>query len=376
VLEGLRQARGEWVLVMDGDLQHPPEAAGALARIAMRHSVDVVVGTRYAGAGSAGEGFDTGRALGSSGATRLAKTLFPRRLSTISDPMSGFFVFRRDAIDPERLNPVGFKILLEILVRHPAARVAEMTYDMATRESGQSKATFREATTYLRHLARLRRDRLRGQLREAPRTRAERLRQLVRMFCFGLVGLSGIGVNTAVLWCFHEVLGLNHLLGAALATQASTTWNFLLTDGLVFRRHRAGTAAGRAARFFAMNNLLLLARLPVLQVLVWAGLNVLVANALTLAMLFLVRFLVSDRVIYQRREQSGRDPVRLLVEQEAAPVPAVSRKRSSYLTYRYDVAGAVTIGSQILLPELEFFRAQWVADERSPCRSPAGTCRS
>lgn len=364
VMEGLRQARGQWILVMDGDLQHPPEAAGALARTAMRHSVDIVVGTRYAGAGSADEGFDAGRALGSSGATRLAKTLFPRRLSTISDPMSGFFVFRRDAVDPRRLHPVGFKILLEILVRHPAARVAEMTYDMATRESGRSKATVGEATTYLRHLARLRRDRLRGQLREAPRTRAERLRQLGRMVSFGLVGLSGIGVNTAVLWCLYEVLGLNHLLGAALATQASTTWNFLLTDGLVFRRHRAGTAAGRAARFFAMNNLLLIARLPVLQVLVWAGVGVLAANALTLAMLFLVRFLVSDRVIYQRREPSGRDPVRLLVEQDtAAPVPAASRKRSTYLTYRYDVAGTVTIGSQILLPELEFFRAQWVPDD-------------
>lgn len=363
VIEGLRQARGEWVLVMDGDLQHPPEAAGALARIAMRHSVDIVVGTRYAGTGSADAGLDAGRGLGSSGATRLAKALFPRRLSTISDPMSGFFVFRRDAVDPDRLNPVGFKILLEILVRHPAARVAEMTYEMATREGGRSKATVGEATTYLRHLARLRRDRLKGQLREAPTTPRERLRQLGRMFSFGLVGLSGMAVNTAVLWFFYETLGLNHLLGAALATQASTTWNFLLTDGLVFRRHRHGTASGRAARFFAMNNLLLLARLPVLQVLVWAGMNVLVANALTLAALFLVRFLVSDRVIYQRRDKEVRDPVRLLVEQDSAAPAPVSRKRSTYLTYRYDIAGTVTIGSQILLPELEFFRAQWVADD-------------
>lgn len=364
VIEGVRHARGDWVLVMDGDLQHPPETAGALARTAMRHSVDIVIGTRYTGGGSTGDGLDAARGVGSSGATRMAKTLFPRRLATVSDPMSGFFAVRRDAIDIDRLNPIGFKILLEILVRHPGARVAEMTYEMAPREAGRSKAAMREAITYVRHLGRLRRDRLKGQLRAAPVTRAGRIRQLARMFSFGLVGLSGIGVNTGVLWFLYEVLGLNHLVGAALATQASTTWNFVLTDSLVFRRQRQGTATGRAVRFFAMNNLLLLARLPFLQVLIWAGINVLVANVLTLVALFLVRFLLSDRVIYQRREQAVRDPIRLLVEHDtAAPAQVASRKRSTYLTYRYDVAGTVTIGSQILLPELEFFRAQWVDDD-------------
>jgi putative flippase GtrA len=184
------------------------------------------------------------------------------------------------------------------------------------------------------------------------------------MFSFGLIGLSGIAVNTATLWVLYDVLGLHHLLGAALATQASTAWNFVLTDSLVYRRQRHGARSGRAARFFVMNNLLLLARLPFLQILVSAGVDVLVANVVTLVALFLVRFLLSDRVIYQRREQNGRDPVRLLVEHDiAAPVPAVSSKRSNYLTYRYDVAGTVTIGSQILLPELEFFRAQWVDDD-------------
>lgn len=363
VIDGVRQARGGWILVMDGDLQHPPESAGALARTAMRHSVDVVIGTRYLGSGSVGDGLDAARGVGSSGATRLAKWIFPRRLATVSDPMSGFFAFRRTAIDVDRLNPVGFKILLEILVRHPGARVAEMTYEMAPRHAGKSKAAFREAVTYLRHLARLRRDRLKGQLRAAPATASDRLRQFGRMLSFGLVGLSGIGVNTAVLWFVYEVLGLNHLFGAAVATQASTAWNFLLTDGLVFRRHRYGSRTGRAARFFAMNNLLLLARLPFLQALVWGGMNVLVANVLTLVALFLVRFLVSDRVIYQRRE-AGRDPIKLLVENDtAAPATQLSRKRSTYLTYRYDVAGTVTIGSQIMLPELEFFRAQWVDDD-------------
>jgi putative flippase GtrA len=364
VVAAAREAIGDWIVVMDGDLQHPPETAAALAAMAVRHDTDIVVGTRYAGVGSR-EGLNgTGRVLTSSAASRLAKTLFPRRLATVTDPMSGLFAFRRSAVDLDRLNPVGFKILLELLVRHPAARVAEVVYQFGPRQGGASKASLREGILFVRHLARLRRERLVGQLRQRPSSRHERARELSRMVAFGLVGLSGIVVNTAGLWVFHHVLGLQHLLAAAMATQLSTTWNFTLVELLVYRRRGNGTVKGRAARFFLMNNALLLARLPVLELLVRAGMDVLAANAVTLVLLFLLRFLVSDRVIYGSGGQDkGRDPVRVLVDLGAPAVGPVSgRKRSSYLTYRYDVTGVVTIGSQIPLPELDFFRAQWVSD--------------
>ncbi|MEU6257891.1 glycosyltransferase [Streptomyces sp. NPDC047043] len=352
VVAGIRAARGTWVLVMDADLQHPPQAAALLARTAMREGVDIAVGTRYAGAGQSEGLAGAGRQATSSSATRLVKAAFPRRLATVSDPLSGLFAFRRDAIDTERLRPVGFKILLEILVRHPTARVAEVAYSFAPREAGRSKASVREGLAFVRHVARLRRGVAGGQ------------RQLMRMVAFGLVGLSGVAVNTAALWLFFDVLGMHHLVGAALATQFSTAWNFLLTDAAVYRHgQRKGTWYGRAGRFFAMNNLLLIARLPLLQWLVLAGAGVLTANALTLVLLFLLRFLVSDRMIYSGGEKKvrRRDPVKMLVDTDAPAAP-VSRKRSVYLPYRYDVAGTVTIGSQIRLPELEFFRAQWVPD--------------
>jgi putative flippase GtrA len=279
--------------------------------------------------------------------------------------MSGLFAFRRSAVALDRLDPIGFKLLLEILVRHPGSTVAEVSYEMAARHAGRSKASLREAVTYLRHLGRLRRHRLAGQLTQRPRTGRERAQQLGRMIAFGLVGASGIAVNTLALWTAYSVLGLNHLLGATIATQASTLWNFALIELLVYRRKGNGTWRGRAVRFWAMNNLLLLARLPALQALVWAGVGVLLSNGVTLAGLFLIRFLLSDRVIYGARAgEPGRDPVHLLVDSGPAAEPAASgRRRSSYLNYRYDVAGTVTIGSQIMLPELEFFRAQWVADD-------------
>jgi glycosyltransferase involved in cell wall biosynthesis len=371
VIAGARHARGAWVLVMDADLQHPPETAAVLADTAMRHDCDIVVGTRYAGGGSPGNGLQGGgRTMVSHWATRLANSMFPRRLAMVSDPLSGLFAFRTAAVDLDRLKPAGFKILLEILVRNPVARVAEVAYCFAPRNAGESKASLRQGLTFFRHVGRLRLSRLRKQLRQGPVSRDGRIRQAVRFIGFGIIGATGVAVNTAALWFFFHTAGWNHLVAASLATQASTTWNFLLVDLLLYRKRANGTRFGRAVRFFAMNNLLLVARLPVLEALVVHGFRVLVANAVTLVALFLVRFVVSDRAIFRSAAQErSRDPVRLLVDLSDPDVEDLAgqhvspgRKRSRYLTYRYDVAGVVTIGSQIMLPELEFFRAQWVPD--------------
>jgi dolichol-phosphate mannosyltransferase len=351
VLAAGRHARGEWILVVDASLQPSAPAAAALARTAIRHDVDIVVGTRHAGAG-------TGDRLGS--AVRAATALFPRRLATVSDPMSGLFAFRAGAVDLERLDPLGGKVLMELLVRNPAARVAEVAYEAAPQQSRPARASLRAGATFVRHLGRLRLRRFVGQLRQAP---TDRRRQFARLLSFGTVGLSGVVVNTAALWLFYSQFGLHHLLAAGLATQLSTAWNFLLVETLVYRGRGNGSVASRGVRFFAMNNLLLIGRLPLLQALLWTGLDLLVANAATLVVLFLARFLVSDRVIYGKGQEAGRDPVLMLVDPAAPNSPPTSaRKRSQYLKYRYDIAGTVTIGSQILLPELEFFRAQWVPD--------------
>jgi dolichol-phosphate mannosyltransferase len=368
VVIGARHARGDWVLVMDADLQHPPETAAMLARTAVRYNCDLVIGTRYAGDACA-DGLDGGRrTLVSSWTTRLLKTIFPRRLAMASDPLSGLFAFRKAAVDLDKLRPMGFKILLEIMVRNPVSTIAEVAYSFGPRYAGESKASFRQGMTFLRQVITLRSARLATQLRTGPKTRSERFRELLRFVAFGAVGASGLVVNTAALWIFYRYLGLNHLIGVALATQASTTWNFVLVDSLVYRRNAHGSRLGRAIRFFAMNNLLLLARLPVIEILVATGMGVFVANGVTLTLLFLVRFVLSDRAIFRSATQESRDPVRVLVDMTVRADQdgtdhgiSSGKKRSRYLAYRYDVGGVVTIGSQILLPEMEYFRAQQVA---------------
>jgi len=363
VLEGFRLARGEWVLVMDADLQHSPEAAAGLAAAALGHDYDLLVGTRYAGGGSAGGGLDGPvRELASRGATRLCRVLFPKRLATVTDPLSGLFAVRRAAIDPERLNPTGFKVLLEILVRHPELRVAEASYRFEPRAAGGSKAGPGAMVDYLRHLTRLRLSRLGGQIRQGEKLTSSWL----RMLGFAAVGGTGIVANNLALWLFVHSLGAPSLIGAALATQVSTSWNLLLLEAVVYRGQGQGRLRGRIARFFVLNNVLMLGRLPVLWLFLHLGAGLLTANTVTLALLFLFRFLVSDRVIYGVGGEEGRTPVHLLVDlasTSAADGSASSRKRSRHLPYRYDIAGVVRVGSQIMLPELEFFRAQWTGEE-------------
>lgn len=367
VVCGMRLARAPWALVMDADLQHPPEILSQLFRTASRQPVDLVVASRYAGHGSS-SGLDGGARKGSSRfATRIAKLAFPRRAARVSDPMSGFFAVRLAALDVQRLRPYGYKILLELIVRNPDLRVAEVSFSFAPRHAGESKTSVREVVRFGRHLARLRLQVAREHSDVARRERPGALRKLIR---FGAIGLTGIAVNSAALWLLHlRVFQLHYLIAAAMATQVSTLWNFVLTDRLVFKSATGGGSGGRMWRFFLMNNLALLLRLPMLAALVHLGMGVLSANVVTLLAVFVVRYVISDRLIFARPAAPVADterpvvvPVKHLVDLAAdgTKVDLARPKRIRYLPYRYDVAGIVTIGSQVRLPELEYFRAQWL----------------
>jgi len=155
VLLGLRTARAPWVCVMDADLQHPPELIPRLLDEAVRSGADVVVASRYRPGGDAG-GLRVHRAAVSRGACAVARLCFPHHLRNVTDPMSGFFLVRRDAIELAHLRPSGFKVLLEILVRTPGLRITELPFRFERRHAGRSKVTLREGVRFLRLLANLR----------------------------------------------------------------------------------------------------------------------------------------------------------------------------------------------------------------------------
>lgn len=168
VCEGLRRADGTYACVIDADLQHPPELIGELLDHARDRGVDLVIASRYADGGR-DEGLSPSRQAVSRACATAARALFPRRLRTVTDPLSGFFLLRRDKVDPDELRPRGFKILLEILGRYPELRVSEIGYVFSERYAGFSKTSLREGIRYVLQLATLSGARFRPQPRASRR---------------------------------------------------------------------------------------------------------------------------------------------------------------------------------------------------------------
>ena len=152
VLDGFKKAGAEVLGVMDADLQHPPELLPEMYG-KISDGYDLVVASRYVEGGEI-EGLGLGRRIVSRGATALAHFLLPgsRR---VRDVVSGFFMLRRDVIEDVELKPVGYKILLEIVVRGKYDSVAEVPYTFKPRRSGKSSLSLREIWNYMVHIWRL-----------------------------------------------------------------------------------------------------------------------------------------------------------------------------------------------------------------------------
>lgn len=153
VADGIAAAAGDAVCVMDGDLQHPPAVVPRLLA-ALDAGADLAVASRYA-KGGASDGLAGGaRRAVSRTSTLAAWLLFPEARRT-TDPLSGFFCVRRSLVAGLELRPVGFKILLELLVLCPDLAVVDVPFTFAERCDGESKASLRQGLLYLKHLASL-----------------------------------------------------------------------------------------------------------------------------------------------------------------------------------------------------------------------------
>jgi dolichol-phosphate mannosyltransferase len=227
VIRGWQVARGEVLGVIDGDLQHPPEALLQLLA-AIENGSDMVVASRHVDGGGVSTWSATRRFL-SRGAQLLGLVILPRVVSRVSDPMSGYFMLRRSAIAEQPMSPLGYKILIEVLGRGVIDDIAEVGYVFQEREEGESKVTWKQYIDYFQHLVRLRVDSGRlGKLRrrlEFPLDRFSR---------FALVGLSGVVVDVAVLYFLYSVLGLGLIVSAVAAAEIAIINNFIWNDRWTF----------------------------------------------------------------------------------------------------------------------------------------------
>jgi dolichol-phosphate mannosyltransferase len=155
VVVGLANSVGVYLCIMDADLQHPASAIPLLLMRAEREQADIVVGSRFMANGSSMDGLDgLQRHAVSRGARLLARLILPPARAT-SDPLSGFFVVHRRVVQGVNLRPVGYKILLEILVRGRWRKVLDVPYAFRARHAGLSKATTSQGMEFARHLASL-----------------------------------------------------------------------------------------------------------------------------------------------------------------------------------------------------------------------------
>jgi dolichol-phosphate mannosyltransferase len=152
VLDGMSAAQGEYLVVMDADLQHPPEKIPELLAPLERQETDFVVGSRYVTGGSTQGSWGFFRRINSRLATLLARPF----AGNTHDPMSGFFALRRETYErAERLTPLGYKVALELMCKCRARNVREIPIHFSTRTHGQSKLTAVQQFKYLEHLSRL-----------------------------------------------------------------------------------------------------------------------------------------------------------------------------------------------------------------------------
>jgi dolichol-phosphate mannosyltransferase len=224
VVEGVASSAAPYLAVIDADLQHDESILSQMFAKAAAGD-DIVVGTRYAGDGTAGQGLSATREAGSRLATRLSALLTGVRLS---DPMSGFFLMRREVFDEvaPTLSREGFKILLDIIVsatrfrsRHDRQLViSEVPYHFRARHAGESKMN---PLVVIQFLGLLLSKFTRGVLPTS-------------FLLFSMVGGSGIFVHMASLWLAGDVFRFNFTNSQLFATLVAMTTNFVLNNELTY----------------------------------------------------------------------------------------------------------------------------------------------
>ncbi|HVE04302.1 MAG TPA: glycosyltransferase family 2 protein [Rhizomicrobium sp.] len=219
-IEGMLSSSAPYVAVMDADLQHDERILTAMLETLRTGNADLVAASRHIEGGSAAS-LEKSRGTISKVATALTRNVLSVPLS---DPMSGFFMMRRDRFDAvaPKLSPVGFKILLDIVATAgPGLRVAEQSYVFGRREQGESKFNVQIGLEFLGLLL----AKLTGDLVDP------------RFIFFALVGTTGLAVHLVVLK-LALLSAPNFATAQSIATFVAMTSNFFLNNELTYRDRR------------------------------------------------------------------------------------------------------------------------------------------
>lgn len=220
-IEGILASSAPYAAVIDADLQHDETQLPKMVKLLQGGEAELVVGSRYIDGGSA-DSFNKQRA----GASQLATEVARRVLKVeIADPMSGFFMIRRDRFEQlaPQLSTQGFKILLDIVATAQGKlRAVEIPYTFGSRQHGESKLDSMVALDFLGLvLAKLTHDVV-----------------SLRFLLFATVGSIGLVVHLAALFIAHEVFNAPFAEAQAFGALVAMTSNFILNNFLTYRDQR------------------------------------------------------------------------------------------------------------------------------------------
>jgi len=226
IIDGLKKSSGDTVVVMDSDLSHPPQIIPKMLETLKQTQCDIVVASRYV-TGGAINGWTLKRKLMSKVATKIAK----KGLGiTSSDPMSGFFAFRRKITDGLKFDAIGYKILLELLVKTKGVKVEEIPYTFTNRKLGSSKLDTSTIIDYCKSVWKL--------YKYGRKVRKDESRISVRFLSkaarFFTVGASGLGINYLASMLFAMSANIWYLHATVMGIMFSITSNFFLNKYWTF----------------------------------------------------------------------------------------------------------------------------------------------
>ena len=227
ILKGIQEATGDTIVVMDSDFSHPPQVIPKLIESIKKYQYDIAVASRYIKGGKI-ENWSAKRKLISKFATLIAK----KGLGIDTrDPMSGFFAFKKNILNGLNLDAIGYKILLEILVKAKNVSITEIPYTFQDRELGSSKLGIKTILDYYKSVWKLYRY---GKPLEKQEKRSS-VKFLYKAGRFYTVGASGFIVNYLISLLFTGGISeLWYLHANIIGIVASITSNFVLNKAWTF----------------------------------------------------------------------------------------------------------------------------------------------
>jgi dolichol-phosphate mannosyltransferase len=227
ILNGIQHAKGDTIVVMDSDFSHPPQIIPKLIESVKKYQFDIAVASRYIKGGNI-QGWSLKRKIMSKFATLIAK----KGLGIdAKDPMSGFFAFKKNILNGLNIDAIGYKILLEILVKTKNVTITEIPYTFQDREFGSSKLNYKTILDYYKSVWKLYRY---GKPLEKQEKRSS-VKFLSKAARFYTVGASGFVVNYVISLLFAGgISDMWYLHATIIGITASITTNFILNKAWTF----------------------------------------------------------------------------------------------------------------------------------------------